>query len=254
MKAIATRLFAHAYAIYGLSAFALSCLLILPAYFFVFNFTGPAAERNGLRVTRFWGRFVVNLLGIRLRVTGREKIDLDRNYIYVSNHLSQLDIPVTLAANPALFKFLAKQEAARIPVVGYALRKIYFLVDRSSAQSRAASIATLRDAVKGGASVHLYVEGSRNRGPRLLGEFQNGAFQLSAQTGVPLMVLTIVNTYRKLTANRPFRLLPGTVHCHWNGPIVPLGDSPGELSSLKGMVHDIMEGHLRKYYGEEGLR
>ncbi|MBV9572687.1 MAG: 1-acyl-sn-glycerol-3-phosphate acyltransferase, partial [Acidobacteriales bacterium] len=48
-----------------------------------------------------WGAWTgVTLAGIRVRIIGREKLDPARNYIFMSNHVSNVDPPILLPLIP----------------------------------------------------------------------------------------------------------------------------------------------------------
>ena len=51
-------------------------------------------------IARGWARTVLAVCSVRVTVRGLEKVDLSRNYVYVSNHASMFDIPVILAGIP----------------------------------------------------------------------------------------------------------------------------------------------------------
>jgi 1-acyl-sn-glycerol-3-phosphate acyltransferase len=77
------------------------------------------------------------LVGIRLKVEGKELLDPKGSYVIVGNHNSSLDFILNAHAFPGVFRFLAKQELQKIPVFGYIVKKMCLNVDRSSAMSRA---------------------------------------------------------------------------------------------------------------------
>ena len=53
-----------------------------------------------IALARFWARTVLFACGVRVRVSGLDRVDFSKNYVYVSNHASMLDIPVILAGIP----------------------------------------------------------------------------------------------------------------------------------------------------------
>ncbi len=65
--------------------------------------TGDTAMR-----IRVWAPAASGPQGV-VTVEGLEKIDLHRNYLFCSNHLSYMDTPVVLANIPVQFRFLAKK-------------------------------------------------------------------------------------------------------------------------------------------------
>src|SRR5213083_286110 len=91
---------------------------------------------------RWFGRRVVELLDVDLRVTGRDRVPTGRAYVYMSNHQSHLDIPMLYASLPSpTIRMLGKKELFAIPLWGSGLRKAEFIeVDRSNHKAAITSI------------------------------------------------------------------------------------------------------------------
>jgi len=64
-------------------------------------------------LARSWARSVLHICGVTVRVRGLEKVRFDRNYVYVSNHASMLDIPVIVAGIPDQIEFQTKPMLGR---------------------------------------------------------------------------------------------------------------------------------------------
>ena len=97
---------------------------------------------------RWFGRKVVEVLGVDLVATGANQVATDRAYVYMSNHQSHLDIPMLYATLPSpTIRMLAKKELFQIPVWGTGLRAAEFIeVDRSNPVRSRESIARAADA------------------------------------------------------------------------------------------------------------
>ena len=106
---------------------------------------------------------ILTLIGVRVKVTGKEKIDTSRTYVVVGNHTSQLDILCTAIACVQPIRFLAKAETKYIPIFGYMVKMLGIVVDRKSKESREKSYRYMIEAVKKGETLFLYPEGTRNR-------------------------------------------------------------------------------------------
>src|SRR5215813_10840239 len=66
-----------------------------------------------------WGAAAgVRLTGVRTRVTGLDKLDRKRTYVFMSNHVSNLDPPITVPLIPRRTSVLVKRELFDIPVLG----------------------------------------------------------------------------------------------------------------------------------------
>src|SRR5699024_7557464 len=59
---------------------------------------------------------LVKISGADLQVTGTENIPLDEPVLYVSNHQSNMDIPILYSTAPQTMAFVAKKEMEKIPL------------------------------------------------------------------------------------------------------------------------------------------
>lgn len=132
-----------------------------------------------------WCRAFVRALDIDLRLHQKNLRPLPAHYILIANHPSAFeDIGI-----PALFDVvsLAKLQVQDWFVVGRISRAAGTLyVDRDDPASRQKAVETMVAAVNAGRNIALYPEGGC-KGRRLFPEFKSGAFEVSMQTGVPLL-------------------------------------------------------------------
>jgi len=136
-------------------------------------------------LARFWCKLFVRALDVDLKLVHKNKQALPQQYILIANHPSALeDFGV-----PALFDVypLAKAGVRDWIVLGrisdYA-GTIY--VERGNAGSRHAALQSLVDAVKSGKNIVIFPEGGC-KGSRIYEKFHTGAFDISIQTGVPVL-------------------------------------------------------------------
>src|ERR1051326_748721 len=61
------------------------------------------------------------IAGAKVKLVGRENIDPAGTYIFMSNHVSNLDPPILVPLIPGRTSVLAKKEIWRIPIVNKAL-------------------------------------------------------------------------------------------------------------------------------------
>lgn len=104
------------------------------------------------------------LIGVRWRVEG---LPLRRQVLFLSNHLSWLDI-LTLASASGT-AFVAKSELKRVPLVGFLCdlnRTIY--VERQSRLMIGNQVDAVREALARGRPVTLFPEGTTGHGEALL--------------------------------------------------------------------------------------
>jgi 1-acyl-sn-glycerol-3-phosphate acyltransferase len=103
------------------------------------------------------------IAGARRHTIGRS---LRRDVVFLSNHLSWLDIPLLAGRNGSAF--VAKADLARVPVIGWlcTLNNTLF-VDRTARLGVADQIASLRDALAETWAITIFPEGTTGDGRTL---------------------------------------------------------------------------------------
>ncbi len=132
-----------------------------------------------------WCRAFVRALDVDVRLHQKHRGPLPKHYILIANHPGPFeDIGI-----PALFEVvsLAKLQVRDwfiVGRIGKAAGTLY--VDRDDPDSRHRAIETMAEAVNAGRNLAIYPEGGC-KGRRLYREFKSGAFEVSQQTGVPIL-------------------------------------------------------------------
>jgi len=181
-------------------------------------------------------------------VRGKEKIDPKRTYVFIANHQSQLDIPLFARACKNTFRFLAKAELTKIPLLGYLIKKTYITVDRKDSRDRNRSIELMKRSLDEGISVFICPEGTRNREREpVVMDFRDGAFRLAVLSGAPIAVLIVYDSADLLSPKRPLELRPGLLRAEWSEVIETKGMTLEDVPALKDRVRNAMIGKLREY-------
>lgn len=244
--------------IYALFVFAGTLLIATLLYAVIFTFI-PKSKSPFVahRLSRAWAYILTVILFVPGRVKNAHFIDPRKTYVFVANHQSQLDIPLYAIACRNTFRFLAKAELTKIPLMGYIIRNLYLSVNRADRNDRNRSIEVMRKSLDENISVFLCPEGTRNKyeDPPLL-DFRDGAFRLAVATGTPVAALTVLNTGRKLSPLHPVALAPGFVYAVWVEPIETKGLTMDDVPALKAKVMSEMQRHLNEYRksGYESLK
>jgi len=176
---------------------------------------------NFLYRTCMWGAWNgVRLAGVKVQVIGLEKFDHARPYIFMSNHISNLDPPIEIPLIPRRTSVMVKKELFKMPILGEIMRLGSLVpVDRGN---RDAGISAVREAskvLKTGISMMVYVEGGRSFDGRLL-PFKKGPFYLAQECQVPVVPMTISGTERAMPKAR-FGIQPELVTVRFHDPIEP---------------------------------
>lgn len=149
-------------------------------------------------MARLWSRLILWMFGIKVRTRGADQLESAKHYIYVSNHASAFDIPAVVVGIPDDIRFVLKKELTRIPIWGWALKYGHYItIDRGNARDALKSLDEAAERMRNGASVILFGEGTRTRDGKLQ-PLKRGAFSLAVKAGIPIVPLTINNTFRIL--------------------------------------------------------
>jgi 1-acyl-sn-glycerol-3-phosphate acyltransferase len=192
-----------------------------------------------------WSWIFSKLTFIRYKFYGRENFKKGAAYIYVSNHTSFLDIPGIRMIIPGQFRPLAKKELLKIPVFGWIAQAATIIVDRTSQESRRKSIDILKQLLKKGISVLIFVEGTQNRSKEILQPFHDGAFRIAVDTQQPLLPMVVIGA-GKLMPPGTINLRPGLIRIYVGEEISTLGLKPADVAQLKERTFLIMENMIKK--------
>ncbi len=145
----------------------------------------------------FWatGRLYMGLparLLTRARAYGRERVPRAGGVVIAVNHLHWIDVPLVGGLSPRNLDFVAKAEAVRFPGLGEFLRWHGTIGVRRGESDREA-VREMRQAVRNGRALGLFVEGTRQRAGRP-GKAQPGAAMVAIQEQVPVVPAAIYGT------------------------------------------------------------
>ncbi|MFT4682773.1 MAG: 1-acyl-sn-glycerol-3-phosphate acyltransferase [Flavobacteriales bacterium] len=147
---------------------------------------------------KMWAPLTMWLLGIKVKVVGLENIDQEQHGIFVSNHGSYLDIPVSVMSIPLKMNFIAKKELRHVPVVGWyisATKQIF--VDRKNRTLAMKSMQEAARRINAGKNVLSYAEGSRSK-DGAIHTFRRGAFIIAKEGDVRITPIAIQGAYECL--------------------------------------------------------
>jgi 1-acyl-sn-glycerol-3-phosphate acyltransferase len=192
-------------------------------------------------LTKFLTRMCLFIAGVKLKITGREKLDPNRGCVYVGNHRSHVDSAAIFMACPADARFLIKKEVFRIPMVSFALRTMGMIkVDRSDSDAASRSIDRAVSEIRSGTSIILFPEGTRSREPGIL-PFKKGAFVLAIKSQAPIVPFTVVGADRALPPDT-ILLYGGHVDLIFHDPIETKGLDMENRQELLERTQKIVEG------------
>jgi 1-acyl-sn-glycerol-3-phosphate acyltransferase len=151
-----------------------------------------------------------------LRNYGQERVPPTGGVVFAFNHFHWIDPPVFGRLSPRTISFVAKVEAHRVPGLGQLIRSFGTIAVRRGESDREA-VRQMREAVRQGGALGLFVEGTRQFSGRP-GSVQPGAAMVALQENVPVVPAAIYGSHE---------WKPGNFH--------PISVAWGEPVSFEGL-------------------
>ncbi len=170
-----------------------------------------------------------------------------KQYIFVGNHISYLDIPPAILSIHQPFRALGKYEMVKVPVFGWIYKATVVLVDRRDSEKRARSVRALKSALAKGVSIFLFPEGTFNETKEPLKDFFDGAFRIAIETQTPIKPILFIDTLDRLHYKSIFCLTPGLNRVVYLQEVSVNGLTTKDVPYLKEKVHQLMDDGLRRY-------
>lgn len=188
-------------------------------------------------------RIALRLAGVRLIVTGREKIPMGKAVVFMANHQSNCDPPAVAAVLPPVL-IMAKKEFFRIPIMGRGMRMRGFIpVDRSNRERAFQAVEQAVASLRAGHSFLAFPEGTRSTTGRLQ-RFKRGVFVMAIKAGVPIVPISVSGA-NKIMRRGDFRIHPGPMRITIHDPVPTESFSIADRSRVAEQVRQaIIEGLL----------
>jgi 1-acyl-sn-glycerol-3-phosphate acyltransferase len=195
-----------------------------------------------------WGAWNgVRLTGVRVATAGLDQLDAAGTYIFMSNHVSNLDPPILIPLIPRRTSVMVKKELFTYPILGRAMRMGSLVpVDRGNRDAGIEAVKAAKEVIGQGLNMTIYVEGKRSFDGKLL-PFKKGPFYLAMECGVPVVPVTIAGTHCAMPKKR-FAIRPGTVKVIFHEPIEP--KDFGSRECLMEKVRATIDSGLPEQYRE----
>lgn len=214
-------------------------LVVIPFVFFItmllglicivvgFVFSQDAADI--LAVT--WSRLCCAIAPLRVRIQGKKNYTRHHAYVVVANHQSMADIPMIHGFIGLKIKWVMKKQLGEIPVFGPACRQLgCIFVDRGNPGTAIKSIETAKGKLSKKSSVLFFAEGTRSRDGKVM-PFKKGAFIFAMETGLPILPITVKNSYKVLPPDS-LDLTPGSVDIIVHRPIYVAAHGMDQLDEI----------------------
>ncbi len=191
-------------------------------------------EKGWLWSRMFWAKGTLALIGIRLDVEGAHLLRTPG--VYVSNHVSLIDVVVMPALVPKTCQIVAKKELKKIPFWGWAFAKGgAILIDRKNPRQAVEHIRTAVKSLKKGWSVLVFPEGTRSLDGALK-PFKKGAFHIAIETGLPVIPVGL-DGVREVVPKGKWLTRPSLVCATVGEPVFPHGLTHEDVQAFTHTCH-----------------
>jgi 1-acyl-sn-glycerol-3-phosphate acyltransferase len=173
--------------------------------------------RFGNTVMRTWSWLVLVTTGVRVEVSGLDRLVPGATYVFVSNHQSMYDIPAIFRWLPYQLRIIAKQSLGSVPFVGWHLRWTGHVLVNRGRPDRSGILRQWHRLVEQHASLVVFPEGTRSADGRV-GPFKAGSFVLAIEAGLPVVPISVVGS-RFVLRKGELTTRPGFVQVTIHPPI-----------------------------------
>lgn len=190
--------------------------------------------------------------GITIHVYNIEKIDRTKDYVYVCNHTSFLDIPVINSILPYWNAKICKQSLTYIPIFGWFIKLSGDIcINRSNTKQSIEKINNaINDIKKNPRSILLFPEGTRSCDDNLL-PFKTGGIVLSIKTGLPILPIAIcgchdvfgrnINLFSKINTEQTISIIIGDPIDTENLDVIT--DKYNLTEQVKDSIYNLKQSH-----------
>jgi 1-acyl-sn-glycerol-3-phosphate acyltransferase len=189
------------------------------------------------RCARLWSWLILATTGVRVTVSGRERVKRGASYLFISNHQSFYDIPIAFWYLPFDLRIIAKASLGRFPFIGGHLRRTgHILVERTS--TGVATFKQVGQLLENKQSLLVFPEGTRSADGRL-GRFRGGIFLLAIQAGLDIVPMAIRGSRHVMKKGR-LMTCPGEVSVEIFDPISTSGLHREDAKALAERVQQVV--------------
>ncbi|MEK6409722.1 MAG: lysophospholipid acyltransferase family protein [Acidobacteriota bacterium] len=186
---------------------------------------------------RMFIRAGLAMAGVRIEVSGLERLDPNQTYIFTPNHQSLIEVPLCVTYLKRNIAYLGKKEVFKYPIFGQGIRLIGVVsVDRSNTTAAVESARQATENLRRGKSYVVYPEGTRSPDGRLL-PFKKGAFMMAIDAGVPIVPISISGA-TAIMPKAQIKVFPSTVRITVHEPISTDGYSKENIGELMQLTRE----------------
>lgn len=228
------------------TVFGISLILSMFAallYYIVGVFSKRLQYKVLIGITRNWARFMIFVSGNKIKVNNAELVP-EGPVLFVANHQSYFDIPVLMVHLPIFAPFIAKVELEKIPGLSFWMKRMGCLfMDRQNLRQSLKIILEGIEMLKVGKSLVIFPEGTRAKEGVMM-DFKPGSLKLAVKAGVPIVPVTLTNTYKVFEETS--RVKKADVSITFHEPIDVTNLERDEINALHIIVRDTIQSTLER--------
>jgi len=143
---------------------------------------------------------------------------------------------------------MGKEELTEGLVTGLFFRTVDIPVDRESKMSSYRAFKKAMEKLQSGITMIVFPEGKISDDyPPQLQDFKNGPFRLAIEAGVPIVPVTLLNSWKILwDTGIKYGSKPGICHIYVHKPIETKALTVGDADNLRDEVYRIMKGKFEE--------
>jgi 1-acyl-sn-glycerol-3-phosphate acyltransferase len=232
-----------------LSVWSISTTLIATLMLGIPAVLAALVDRTGrvpYRIGQGWARFILFANGVRLHVTGLDNIKKKQSYVFISNHQSNLDGLAIGTTLPSPLRFVIKKSLLKLPIMGQAFKLGRMIpIERGDGAKAIEIINRAAGELRNGISALFFGEGHRTR-DGLLQPFKKGGFVFSISTKLPLVPITVINSYN-LFPSGTLHIRSGIIKIIIGVPIGTEDATAGDADALRDRVRSAILENLARH-------
>ena len=201
--------------------FLILSIPLLIAEWIIGKCSPSAKDISSLRIIQAVFKGVLWISGVKVTVIGAENVPKDAPVLYIGNHRSFFDIPLTYPRCPIRTGYVAKKELEKVPLLSSWMKYLHCLfLDRTDIKQGLKTILTAIEKVKSGISICIFPEGTRNKNEKEtdLLPFHEGSFKIATRAKCPIIPMAISGSVNLWEAHFP-KIKPCHVVIEYGKPI-----------------------------------
>ena len=184
--------------------FLILSIPLLIAEWIIGKFSPSAKDISSLRIIQAVFKGVLWISGVKVTVIGEENVPKDAPVLYIGNHRSFFDIPLTYPRCPIRTGYVAKKELEKVPLLSSWMKYLHCLfLDRTDIKQ---GLKTILTAIE------------KNEKETDLLPFHEGSFKIATRAKCPIIPMAISGSVNLWEAHFP-KIKPCHVVIEYGKPI-----------------------------------